>query len=255
LNKLHDRVDPDKSILPAAPAEPAPLDPAPRRRWRRRLWVLTALVVVGIGGWLFRESLLRLLADGLIAEEPLRKTQCALVLERSCPLDEIASLYREGMVAEVVLFQHPLGRADAMGIVPPKIEALQHALAERGIPRERMAVLDSQPGTGWDYLRIVRTWLESRPDVEVTAFVDRFDSRAWQHRLHGVLPPSLWPRIHLHTFAPRAYNESNWWRSKLGVVALFNGYLRFLHVVGHGEETATAPAWDPDAYIRGLRKE
>jgi hypothetical protein len=228
--------------------------PVPSRR-RRRLWwsVVGVVALAGALGFLFRAVLLQSVAGLMIVEEPLRRVQCALLLERTCPLDEVARLYRDGLVAEVALLRIPPRRIERLRILPPQDEALQRELASRGIPRERMELLDVQPGAGGDHLRRLQPWLESRPELEATAFVRRFDSRTWQYRLRTVLPPALWARIHLRTFSYRAYDETNWWRHRTGVVSLFNGYLGYGYVVCRGEDVDPEPEWDPDAYLQALR--
>jgi hypothetical protein len=70
--------------------------------------------------------------------------------------------------------------------------------------------------------------------------------------LDTVLRPGAVGRVRILGLPSRQYDETNWWKSRIGLRALFCEYVSLLYAWCRGENVPERPVWDPDAYERLL---
>lgn len=237
--------------------EPSATDPSKakrRRRWLRWLGVLLAGMMFC---YVFRAPILSGLARGLIIQDTLEATHAVAVFGDTggaeC-LKEAARMYQEGSASQVLLFQEQPRRLVRMGILSPTAEISRQALEELSIPPEAITILRYSSRSQWDQIRRLQEWLHKHPQADVTVLVGEFESRKLAQICNQVLNPGDDECLHWRSLSDRRFDETNWWKSKPGVLAFADGIVRLSHVWLCGEPTSPAPEWDPDAYERNLTK-
>ena len=59
-------------------------------------------------------------------------------------------------------------------------------------------------------------------------------------------------RVHWRALPDRRYDETNWYHSKAGVLAVYDSYLSLAHVWVYGDALGDRQEWDPDTYQNNL---
>jgi hypothetical protein len=208
-----------------------------RSRWRRRLAILGILL---LAVWVFRASLLRGLAAGLIVDDrppalqhgalqhgdlPPEPADAVLILGGDRQFDLAADLYHPGATTVLIYRSRP-DRMVRMGIMPPAHEIARRELLKRGISSQD---LDELAGASLSRSTIgvaLGGWLAEHPERKVHVLCDRFTSRTWKVAFRRDVDPSLARQIFIEPLPDRQFDETNWWRSKVGTMAVVNGYIR-----------------------------
>jgi hypothetical protein len=71
--------------------------------------------------------------------------------------------------------------------------------------------------------------------------------------LDSVLEPEDARRIHVVAMPDHRFDESNWWKSRLGFKDFFGSFAILAYAWCHGEDSLQPPSWDPDQYEATLR--
>jgi hypothetical protein len=242
--------EPEGVETQATPAAPPPA--APRRGWRRR-WLrrLLAVAVLALGLYLFRAPLLRALAGFLVVDEGTAPATYVLPLDGLTPHRQAIRLAEADPKARVLLLEPPPRRLVAYGILPPDEAWIQEALSAAG-RGDGVRVIHCAGHGDWDRVRELARLLEDEPRAEVVALCQRFHGRRWRRLRDALLPPAAAARVRLVSVRDPAYDEADWWRHKLGVLAFFDAYLGYAYVSLHGEDEGWR-TWDPDDYEKSLR--
>lgn len=95
--------------------------------------------------------------------------------------------------------------------------------------------------------------MTDRPGAEVLLLCDRFRSRRWRHVLDTVLGPTRAGRVGILALRDWQFDETDWWKSRVGVKSLFNGYVRLAYARRCGDTAPKRECWDPDQYERMLQ--
>jgi hypothetical protein len=235
-------------------AEPAKTEPKRRPRWRRRLLVASVLVLLAV---VFHASLFRLLAAGLVVDEPLTKTDAIVFDGRNgpvmqIPLDEVAELYRDGLAGRVILIEDSSSRIVQQRILPTLDTVVKRELPRRGVPAQAITTLSVEVRGERDMPERLQRWLSENPESTVTVLVRELNSRDKIHTLRHVLKPEESSRVHIHAVPDPRYNATNWWNTRRGVTELATCYIALAHtlLIDEGEPPAR---WDPDEFERSLR--
>ncbi len=235
---------------PLSPDASASARPPKKRRWRRRL-IAGGLVLLAL--YLFREPLLRTLAEVVVAEDPLTPADGLVVLDGDHVREQAAQLYHADYARHVLLIERRPRRLERLGILPSDLELARHRLHSLEVPDEALAVLPGRALNDWDALRLLGDWLSHHPGERIILLCDRFSSRRLSHILRRVLAGEA-GRVYLHPLPSRRYDQTNWWRTREGVNALVTAYLGLGYVWVYGEESEEARCeFDLDAYETNLR--
>ncbi len=235
---------------------PAPISIPERRprRWRRRLLVTAAVLIVVA---LSHALVLGFLGGLLVVNDPLIQAEAVVVMGRcgpyhALPVDELAYLYRKGLAAEILLLEDRSSRLIRAGIIPTLETVLRRELLARGVPETVLTALTFQDASSWDGIRLLRHWLETHPQAQLTMFADEFDSRENAHVVRTVLGPELAGRVHWHALPDQRYNVGDWWHSRPGILAVLSSYVSLVHTYLTGEPEMIEH-WDPDQYEQRLQ--
>jgi hypothetical protein len=226
-----------------------------RRRWRRRLIIAGAtLALIAI----FHAPLFRLLASGLIVDDPPAKTDAVIFGGRNgpfaqIPLDEVAELYRNGMVSRVILVEDTSSRIVRQGILPNLDSVVRRELPKRGVPTEAITTLFVDGKGERDGPMRLKQWLQENRGMTATIVRTELSSREGRLMCSRVLDSEEMSRVRTHTLADPRYNSSNWWTTRRGIIELSTCYISLVHTLLF-DETSPPARWEPDEFERSLRE-
>jgi hypothetical protein len=232
----------------------SPSKPAKKRKRRGWRYGLLGVALVAVCLYAFRAPILRSVASYLVVDEPLTAADYALIQPYGDGrYDRAAELYRDGLVRSVLLVERRHTRLERLGLLPTFETLTQHALAARGVPAQAITVIPGPVRTDWERARCLRTWLEHQPAVRIAVLCDRFGERKLRYVFDQMLGADYAGRVRLLGLPDRRFDENNWWQQRIGIVDMFDTYMRlaFTRFVGEGSEEWRE--WDPKEYEKTLR--
>lgn len=223
-----------------------------KRKWLRRFLILGLLVVLC---YIFRGTLLPILAGFLVYDDSGTPTRNLLLYgaEGKVSLDRIEQKFKKDSDCRILVLEFPPMRLQRMGIAPDGIEVLKSELRKRHIPTDQLVVIKVTKRTPDAEANALQQWLADHPDETVTLLCDRFSGRKSSHRLWCRLSGDCYSRLSFQAIAHPWYDETNWWKSREGMLAFFNGYLGYTFTLINGGEEEMQE-WDPDRFENTLMK-
>lgn len=218
------------------------------RRGRKLKRTIVIFGAAGVLAFLFRERLLYTLAALLIVHSCDDGADYVLLLDGDRLAPAAAQHYHKNETQRLLFIAMPPRRLQRLKIVPTDQELLLAQLQRCGIPESQVTIVAGSGESDWDRARALGGWLDSHSVATVTAFVHQFSGRRWQCILRSVLTPEKMTRVRFFALPHRDYDATTWWRSKYGVLDVFNNYLHYGYVAIRGEDAAAAATWDPDEY-------
>jgi hypothetical protein len=182
------------------------------------------VAVLLLAGWVFHARLLRVLAAGLVVDDRHGPAPVVLILDGDRQFDAAAELARSGATTILVYRSRP-DRLVRMGIVPAGDEMARLELLKRGVFGQDIEILVGESSNRSTIAAVLGKWLADHPDQSVTVLCDRFTSRTWKTVLRRAVEPARARQISIVPLSNRRYDETNWWRSKPGTMAIVNGYI------------------------------
>lgn len=239
--------------LPKEQPQTAADDGRPRR-WRKYALVLSVLCAIGI---VFHGTLLHGLASLLVVEDPTVTADAVVLsgtIDGESGFELAANLYREGAIDEVLLLEGRQSRLVKLGILPEFHSLASDNLRERGVSSEACTMLRYESDSKWGMMRQLGNWLEDHPETEALLVVPRFSSRQLASVANSTLTAAQRKRIHFRSLPHRRYDETNWWRSRQGVMGFCTSSVILAHVWLCGEPAERLAEWNPDNYAASLTK-
>ncbi|MBI3862555.1 MAG: hypothetical protein HY290_11745 [Planctomycetia bacterium] len=219
----------------AGPIGPTPATPR-KARWRRRVLLMAGIAMATVA---FHAPLMRAVAGLLIVDESGSQSPAILMLNGDRCFDVAAQRVSDDE-ARLMLVRGNPGRLVKMGIVPPADEMARRELHKRHVPDKAVSLLSTSPVGGLELPGELVKWLLQHPETEVDVLCDRLSSRRLDVLIRRSANHDLRRKIHIVALPNRNYDETNWWRSKPGAMAVLNGLLR----LGFQYSTAgQAPPW------------
>lgn len=227
---------PDSDLHKAPPSRAhAPVASSRRTRWKRRLAWTVGVVVALV---LFHSVLFRFAATALIVDEPSTAGAALLLLDADRQFD-VAAERASRESSTVILCQFRPGRLERLGILPSSEILAQNELRKRDVSLQQIELLFDQPIARFEVPSRLCHWLREHPDREVDVLCSRFSTRTWNLLVNRAADGDLRSRIHLIALPHRNYDETNWWHSKAGILAVVNGYIRFAFHWWHSDGEPT----------------
>jgi hypothetical protein len=188
----------------------------------------------------------------LIIEEQIESYEYVVLLDEELGADAACPILETGQASQMLLVEARPRRLVIMAILPSFATRVRAALAGRSISEDRLGVLSCDGQTDWSRIRCLGLLLQQKRDAEVLLLCQRFGGRRWRCLIDALLPEDAARRIHIRGLAHHAYDETNWWQLKPGILKVFDSYLAYVHVKLFGEDEEWQP-WDPDACELQLR--
>jgi len=226
-----------------------------RRRAVCRI-VLVSVVVACV--YAAHPAILRAIAWGLIVDEPPGRVDYVWV--RASPngigwdgdgcYDRAARQYREDGSCHLLMIGARANRLVEVGVVPDFESITRIELKKRGVPDGAMTAVGRTFETAWEEAHALAAWLDEHPSAEVLLLCSCFRSRRSRLILDTVLSPHDAARVRILALRDRRYDETNWWKSRLGMKNLFSAYVCLIFAWCQGEDVPDRPDWNPDGYER-----
>ena len=221
-----------------------------RRRWLR--WAAAFAVALLLLAVLLRAPVLRWAASGLTARTAWSTADRVLVYDGDRRFEEAARLYAAGRVRGALLVQQPPDRLVRRGILPSVEERAIEALGRLGLPAEAVEIVPGPARNEWEGARLLEGWLAQYPEDTVVVVCRLFQSRRYQGAVERVFGAGA-ERIAWHPVPDRRFEPGAWWRSKIGVLAFFNGWVSLGYSRFAGERPGVSLEWEPDAWLESRR--
>jgi hypothetical protein len=218
---------------------------------RRRRWLaLAGLVLVALAA---HQPLLQWLAQTLITDDGLRRSDYALVIECERCFDHASRLYHDQTVGGLLCIEQPAIRLVPLGVLPSWRAHCTREVARRGVPASAVAQIDGEAEEPWQAARVLRAWLSEHPMATVLVICGRFRSGAWRWAITEMLQDSELDRVHFFCPPDPRFDETNWWRSRMGWREYAAALFEQLYFRLHGEDRMLLPPLDPEAYERSVQ--
>jgi hypothetical protein len=239
-------------------AKPQPLSPqsdqtarlpsARCRKWVRRLVVVTC---VGLLLFAFRAAILQHAASVFVVDEEAPDPTHVLIHGGDRSRQTGVQLWQSQHDRILLLPTWRPPRTQRLGMVRTSAERLRRFFADQGVPSDKVEMIPGEARNDWEAADALALWLQQHPHARLAILCDRFNTR----RLSGIFTSVLGPdrdRVGLVALPNADYDESNWWRSKVGLLEVLHASLH----LGYFSLTPRQPPlaeWDPDLYERNLQ--
>jgi hypothetical protein len=215
------------------------------RPWAR---YLGAVALIAASLYAGRTFLLRSAGSFLVIDDQVQKADHILVIDADRTIDQAAALYRAGVAPRLLVIQRRLERLEKLGLRPAYHDRTASGLCARGVPKEALTVIPGKALTDWDEARALDGWMVHDPAASVAVLCDRFHSREVRYIMDKVLGPVKARRLQMLPAPSRTYDETTWWRHRLGILDFFRAYVRLGFVRVNGEGREAWREWDPKSY-------
>jgi hypothetical protein len=199
--------------------------------------------------------LLRAVGGYLIVEEPPQDGARVVLLPdmlfEKAALEKTAQLYREHLVAGVLLCLPQPSREVEVGAWPAEEQRVLESLAGRGVPSTAIEKLSGRYATTWDAARGLDRWLAGHKDERLMVLCETFRGRHERRVLATVIEPRAMAAVRFGAL-PGSASAADWWRKREGLQEVFQEYARWTFLLLQGESAACAKPWSYDDLLQGL---
>lgn len=245
--------DPGSAAASASSAPDLPKTPvkSPRPLWRRRL-ILTLVVLFALGG-IFHAPLLRAIGQIVQVSDPLPEGDYALVLWEfpGCARNFDTLVQWAGGEHEVIIARPKLSRLMKIGLEKPWGQVDIEQLQLRGLQKVQIW---NDPEARYLYQLVPQfeKWLAENPAKSLVIVHGRMFGRFNSLVFSRHLSKENRARIFFSPIDSPEFDGANWYRTKEGQTAFFDGATRVLFDLILGDGEMAGPDWDPQAYEDSL---
>ncbi|MEZ6054716.1 MAG: YdcF family protein [Planctomycetaceae bacterium] len=177
--------------------------------------LLLVVVLVGMAGFLARESILPHLSSWLNVGESPGCTDHVMILPGDETLRPLvgAAFVRVGLARDVLISQTKVSADEEDGISLPTSEIIRSIVRHRGIPDEKIVSLPGASRTTFDDARALAAYLESRHEDTVTVITNAFHTRRTRYIFQKVLGPKA-ERLRFVAAPNPGFADDNWWQQR-----------------------------------------
>jgi uncharacterized SAM-binding protein YcdF (DUF218 family) len=201
-------------------------------RSRRWLWlsVLTVSLIFCAGAYAFSKA-----GIWLVREDPLEPAQVVVVLSGGLPDRAVAAaeIFRRGKAEEVWL-THPQQPGAAMQQLNlPYAGEDQYnrmVLIAKGVPPDRIRILNSPINNTAEEMRAVHDQLESQPQATVIVVTSKAHTRRVRSIWNLVSRGTNRGRLLVRAAPQDSFDAQHWWRTTSDALSVVREYLGLLNV-------------------------
>lgn len=222
------------------------------RRWTKCVVSLLVLCAIGVA---FHSLLLQGLARLLVVDSGVSQADAIAlpgVIDGESGFDFAARAYNKGKVEAVLLLDGRHERLVELGILPDFPSLADAKLSDRGVTPDACTTLRYDSDSKWEMMRRLGIWLDDHLEKDVLMVVPRFSSRQLGVIADSVLTAEQRQRVHLQPLLQRRFDETNWWRTRQGVLGFCNAAVSLVHTWFCGEPAEPLEEWNPDEYAASL---
>jgi len=155
---------------------------------------------------------------------------------------------KQHAIQGILLCTNESQRIVLMGAIPAFEELGRQKLVNDGVASTAIEILPGECRNDWDQGRRINRWLEENPNKRVCLLCDLFASRRWSLILDHTLTATTRPRVTIEGVTDPRYNETTWWRRRMGIKSYFNSIVQLVYARCHGEDVIPVVDWSPEKY-------
>jgi uncharacterized SAM-binding protein YcdF (DUF218 family) len=202
------------------------------RKWRR--WGVALLLVALALGAIYagRGYLLTAVARWLDVGQSAGPSDYAVVLpggQNTRPF-AAAALVRAGLVDHVLVPKNVPSAEVREGILPPTHEIICRALRLRGVPEEKITVLEDETSSTFGDMQAVANFLGPSAGDRLLIITNDYHTRRARWVANRVLGNRL-GQVSFVAAPTDDFRPDNWWRSDFGFMTIVGEYLKYAYYV------------------------
>jgi len=196
----------------------------------RLVAAILLLVVLSVGVWLERASLLRGAAELWIVSDPVTSADAVAVLGGGLDVRPFvaAELYKEGLVTRVLVSQVAEGRASNLGLIPGHSALNRMVLLKLGVPDAAIAMFGVTNGSTKDETAALKDWAERNGVSRIIIPTEIFSARRVRWIFGREFAGSS-VAVEIAAFEPPNYTRAEWWQSAEGMITFQNEFMKYLY--------------------------
>ena len=202
----------------------------------RRWWiavccvVATAVIALGVLVLQFRASLLPPIADWLDVGKPAARADYVMILPGDAQRRPFvaAALVNVGLADRILITKTRISPDVEDGVRPPSHEISRRVLVCRGVPKDRIIVLEGSSGSTADEARLLSEFLASHADARVAVVTNAFHSRRARWTLARHLKDRM-RRVSLVSAPNPGFRSDNWWTRPGGFYYVTSEYAKLAY--------------------------
>lgn len=136
-----------------------------------------------------------------------------------------AAFYRAGLAGEFVI-PTPARRPEQVdGILPETAEVIRRVLIARGVPENRIHLLEGASDKTMDDARLVARFLKEFPDSRMGVITSDYHTRRTRFVFQKVFPDRL-QRLSVFSVPSEQFEMAHWWKSSRGTRVILSEFLK-----------------------------
>ncbi len=169
--------------------------------------------------YLFREPLLRRVAELWIVDDPVTVGDAIIVLGGGLQTRPFAAaaLYHQGYAPRVLLMNVEQSPTTALGLTPTEFDLTRKVLLDQGVPDSSLTAVGENLSSSYEEAVAVRNWARNTGAKRLIILTDLFHTRrvSW---LYSKMFRGTGIDILVVAVPGRKYSSANWWRAESGVL-------------------------------------
>lgn len=199
----------------------------------RSLLLASIVILLLIGpAYTLRSQILTGVADFLIVEDPLQTADMIFVLngDHDTRPFRASELYKQGLAPLVVVARAESLPAEKLGLAPNDTDVSIGVMKALGVPPEKIIVLPVAGGvtSTFDEAIALRHYIESQDIHSLILLTSAFHTRRARWIFAKELA-GLPVRLEVAAVPHYGFDETNWWQSEDGLIALNNEYIKLAY--------------------------
>lgn len=150
-------------------------------------------------------------------------------------LDVAAEMVLDGRCGRILLLQKLPARTVEIDATEDEIVLVKRNLERRGVSLQQVEAIPGNARTRWDAARQLQDWLRRDSSRRIHVLCEAFTGKSERIVLDRTLGPELAARVTVHGIHDPRYDATTWWRSRLGLRAVFAGYVGLFYTAIVGE--------------------
>src|SRR5262245_25808217 len=195
-------------------------------------WLVAAivlLIILPIGIWLERATLLQKAADLWVISDPVTRSDVVVVLGGGVDTRPFvaAALYKQGLVRKVLVSQVVETRSSKLLELPEHSERNRLVLQKLGVPEAAIEIFGNLNKNTKDEAVALRDWANRHDVSSMVIPTEIFAARRVQWIFNREFSGSS-VRLEIPAFEA-SYTRAGWWKTEAGMIAFQNEIMKYLY--------------------------
>jgi uncharacterized SAM-binding protein YcdF (DUF218 family) len=210
-----------------APAAAAPLQMTIAPRTRRKRYAGLAVVALLVAAYVARAPLLTAAARVLTVDTAAPGAAYIVALSGGAETRPFtaAELFKKGIAPTVLVYDHAKNDDVRAGRTASTLDLSRRILEFQGVPPAAIRVVPGEVVSTWDEAQALRQMLPAQEPITVVVVTSPEHTRRAQWAFRKAFAGT---RVDIRMAPARhlAFDETNWWRDDLGMLAYLHEYLK-----------------------------